>query len=157
LTGNGVYGFRIFDAYTPAVPAVFRDLTSWRNGKNGMTITNIGCVGFDGFKLIQNNRRSYNARAVTCPHWGKGPGSQGSFISNTLSLDVPDPAVFPESVNTTDKLGRGPMLNGAFFMPWGTPGMTARRGSAEHLIATKALCCTAAAWMLIVAQCSANF
>ena len=31
----------------------------------------------------------------------------------------------------------------------------ARRSSAEHLIATKALCCTATAWMLIVAQCSA--
>ena len=36
-------------------------------------------------------------------------------------------------------------------------GGLARRGSAEHLTATKALCCTAAAWMLIVAQCSANF
>ena len=31
----------------------------------------------------------------------------------------------------------------------------ARRSSAEHLIATKALHCTATAWMLIVAQCSA--
>ena len=31
----------------------------------------------------------------------------------------------------------------------------ARRGSAEHLIATKALRCTAMAWILIVAQCSA--
>ena len=32
---------------------------------------------------------------------------------------------------------------------------TARRSSAEHLIATKALRCTAAAWILTVAQCSA--
>ena len=31
----------------------------------------------------------------------------------------------------------------------------ARRSSAEHLIATKALHCTATAWMLIAAQCSA--
>ena len=31
----------------------------------------------------------------------------------------------------------------------------ARRSSAEHLIATKTLRCTAAAWFLIVAQCSA--
>ena len=35
---------------------------------------------------------------------------------------------------------------------WNKP---ARRSSAEHLIATKALHCTATAWMLIVAQCSA--
>ncbi len=33
---------------------------------------------------------------------------------------------------------------------------SARRSSAEHLIATKALRCTATARMLIVAQCSAN-
>ena len=32
---------------------------------------------------------------------------------------------------------------------------SARRSSAEHLIATKALCCTTTARMLIVAQCSA--
>ena len=32
----------------------------------------------------------------------------------------------------------------------------ARRSSAEHLIATKALRCTATAWILIVAQCSAT-
>ncbi len=32
---------------------------------------------------------------------------------------------------------------------------TARRSSAEHLIATKAPCCTATAWILTVAQCSA--
>ena len=31
----------------------------------------------------------------------------------------------------------------------------ARRSSAEHLIATKVLRCTATAWILIVAQCSA--
>ena len=33
--------------------------------------------------------------------------------------------------------------------------MMARRSSAEHLIATNALRCTATAWILIVAQCSA--
>ena len=34
---------------------------------------------------------------------------------------------------------------------------SARRSSAEHLIATKALRCTATAWMLIVAQSFAKF
>ncbi len=33
-------------------------------------------------------------------------------------------------------------------------GDDARRSSAEHLIATKALRCTAAAWILIAIQCS---
>ena len=35
------------------------------------------------------------------------------------------------------------------------PNVLARQSFTEHLIATKALRCTAAAWILIVAQCSA--
>ena len=48
------------------------------------------------------------------------------------------------------------ILNGA-PPPKHFTGWTARPSSVEHLISTKALCCTAAAWNLIVAQCSANF
>ena len=38
---------------------------------------------------------------------------------------------------------------------WFVLGVAARRSSAEHLIAMKSLRCTATAWMLIVAECSA--
>ena len=53
--------------------------------------------------------------------------------------------------------GRSPAKNAGAAAGVAAAGFTARRSSAEHLIATKALRCTATAWVLTVAESFAKF
>ena len=85
-----------------------------------------GGGGTEGDHGFDGNRNAGGARYRMGNSWG------GDFQANTL--------YYANAAQTSSFAG-------------GT-SLKARRSSAEHLIATKALRCTATAWNLIVAQCS---
>ena len=96
------------------------------------------------------------------PHWGDPAFLVGLVVSSLMGVVLTFAIFLCTTVNSplaTSVTGniKDIVSTCASFVIFNNPmpGGTARRSSVEHLISTKALRCTATAWMLIVAQCSA--